>query len=81
LRRHVSLEADAPVGDSSRWDCALTLEFFEGAVLFPSYRERWVAVGEFRDETVIAVVFVRLGAEAISLVSMRPASRKERRIL
>ena len=37
-----------------------------------------VAVGDFED-IVIAVVFRTLGPEAISVISMRYASRKERR--
>jgi uncharacterized DUF497 family protein len=59
----------------------LAPEFFESAIIFPSYEGRFVAVGEFRGETIIAVVFLPLGAEAISIVSMRCASRKERRLL
>ncbi len=59
----------------------LTPEFFEGAVVFPSYGSRFVAVGELRGETIIAVVFLPLGTEALSIVSMRLASRKERRLL
>ena len=59
----------------------LTPEFFESAILFPSYEGRFVAVGEFRGETIVAVVFARMGAEALSIISMRLASRKERRLL
>ena len=59
----------------------LTPEFFESASVFPSRDGRYVAVGEFRGETVIAVVFLPMGAEALSIISMRLASRKERRLL
>lgn len=59
----------------------LTPEFFESAILFPSYEGRFVAVGEFRGETIIAVVFAPMGADALSIISMRFASRKERRLL
>ena len=59
----------------------LTPEFFESAILFPSYEGRFVAVGEFRGETIVAVVFARMGSEALSIISMRLASRKERRLL
>ena len=57
----------------------LTAEFFDEAILFPSRDGRFVAVGEFRGETIIAVVFFPLGTEALSVLSMRKASRKERR--
>lgn len=59
----------------------LTDDFFAGAVIVPSYEGRFVAIGEFRGETIIAVVFRPTGAEAISIVSMRLASRKERKLL
>lgn len=39
-----------------------------------------MAVGEFRGETVIATIFVLLGTEALSVISMRRASRKERKL-
>ncbi len=57
---------------------ALDPEFFASAVIAPSYEDRFVAVGEFKGETVIVVVFRPMGAEALSVISMRPASRKER---
>ena len=37
-----------------------------------------MAIGSFLDG-VIAVVFVELGTEGISVISMRPASQKERK--
>jgi uncharacterized DUF497 family protein len=40
-----------------------------------------MAIGEFNGVTVIAVVFATLGSEAISVVSMRRADRKERSLL
>lgn len=43
-------------------------------------RRRLKAIGYFRDGTV-AVVFALLGSEAISIISFRPASDKERRRL
>jgi uncharacterized protein len=39
---------------------------------------RLKAVGAFRDR-VVTVVFAPLGTEAISIISFRPASQKERR--
>lgn len=59
----------------------LDIGFFEEAVLLPGHNGRFVAVGEFQGETIIAVVFRPLGSEALALISMRPASRKERRLL
>ncbi|ACS60000.1 BrnT family toxin [Rhizobium leguminosarum] len=58
----------------------LDLLFFAGSVVVPAKGERLMAIGVFRDG-VIAVVFVTLGSEAISVISMRKASRKERSIL
>ncbi|WP_288429132.1 BrnT family toxin [uncultured Agrobacterium sp.] len=43
-------------------------------------RPRFKAIGYFRDGTA-AVVFATLGAEAISVISFRQASDKERRML
>jgi uncharacterized DUF497 family protein len=39
--------------------------------------ERLMAIGTFEGH-IISVVFARLGSEAISVISMRHASRKER---
>ncbi len=54
--------------------------FFLDAVVVPAKRERWMAIGWF-GEAILAVVFVPLGTEGLSVVSMRPASRKERALL
>ena len=56
-------------------------DFFTDALVVPSYEGRFVAIGEFYGNVAIAVVFLPLGNEAISVISMRPASRKERSIL
>jgi uncharacterized DUF497 family protein len=56
----------------------LTVEFFENATVFPGKEGRFVAVGEFAGQVIVAVVFKPLGSEALSVISMRPASRKER---
>ena len=55
--------------------------FFDNALVIPSYNKsrRWVAVG-VSIRGVIVVVFARLGREGISIVSMRPASRSERKL-
>ena len=54
--------------------------FFETAAIVPVKFDRLAAVGRHR-EAVILVVFATLGAEAFSVISMRPASRKERRLV
>lgn len=59
----------------------LTIGFFEGAVVFETVNDRLMAIGEFQGRIIIAVVFRPLGTEALSVISMRPASRKERSLL
>jgi uncharacterized DUF497 family protein len=54
--------------------------FFEGSVIVPAKLGRQIAVGRHR-AGIILVVFVALGSEGLSVVSMRPASRKERRLI
>jgi uncharacterized protein len=54
--------------------------FFEGSVIAPSKSGRLIAVGRHRSG-IILVVFAALGTEGLSIVSMRPASRKERRLI
>jgi len=57
---------------------SLQPEFFAEAEVEGSRDGRFKAIG-FLGDDVIAVVFRPLGAEAISIISMRAASRKERR--
>ena len=54
--------------------------FFEGSVIVPAKSGRLIAVGRHRNGMIV-VVFVTLGTEGVSVVSMRPASRKERRLI
>ena len=58
----------------------LTEAFLIDAVVIPAKDNRYMAIGEF-DGDVIAVVFGLLGSEGLSVISMRPASRKERKLL
>lgn len=58
----------------------LSLEFFQRALIRPAKRGRLQAVGRLADGTV-AVIFVRLGTQGLSIVSMRPANAAERRAL
>jgi uncharacterized DUF497 family protein len=55
--------------------------FFDNALVLPSHNraKRWVAVG-VNIRGVIVVVFARLGREGVSIISMRPASRDERKL-
>ena len=59
---------------------ALNEAFFEESVMVPAKLGRIAAVGRYHDG-VILVVFAMLGTEALSIISMRPASRKERRLI
>jgi uncharacterized protein len=54
--------------------------FFEGSVIVPAKSGCLIAVGR-HDSGIIVVVFVALGTEGLSVVSMRPASRRERRLI
>ncbi|MFD1252302.1 hypothetical protein DEVEQU_03303 [Devosia equisanguinis] len=58
----------------------LTPEFFVDATTLPGKLGRKIAVG-WHDGVGIVVVHVRYGTEAISVISMRPASARERRLL
>ena len=54
--------------------------FFLEAVTVPAKEGRHMAIGHLGNGT-IAVVFALLGTEGVSVISMRPASRKERSLL
>jgi uncharacterized DUF497 family protein len=54
--------------------------FFEGSVIVPTKLGRQIAVGRHRSG-IILVVFVALGTEGLSVISLRPASRRERRLI
>ena len=53
--------------------------FFDGALVLPTHNKRWAGIGK-NIRGIIVVVFVTLGKEAVNVISMRPASRKERRL-
>jgi uncharacterized DUF497 family protein len=55
----------------------LTDDFFIAATITPAKLGRFRAVGVLADGTV-AAIFARLGTEAISVISLRPASKNER---
>lgn len=58
----------------------LNEEFFLSSIVVPAKNGRHMAIGQLADGT-IAVVFATLGVEGVSVISMRPASRKERGLL
>ncbi|MDB5619948.1 MAG: hypothetical protein JWQ24_4186 [Tardiphaga sp.] len=53
---------------------------FETSFVSPAKHGRLIAVGRLANG-VIAVIFITLGTEGISVISMRPASRKERKLI
>lgn len=53
--------------------------FFLDAIIGPARNGRYYAIGELGG--TIIVIFAFLGSEGISIVSARPASRKERNLL
>jgi uncharacterized DUF497 family protein len=55
----------------------LEASFFEQALIFPAKLGRRQAIGEL-DSGVTVVIFLMLGSEGMSVISMRPASKKER---
>jgi uncharacterized DUF497 family protein len=57
----------------------LDVEFFERSVVVPAKQGRLIAIGVFR-AAVITVVFRPLGTEALSVISMRRANNRERRL-
>lgn len=57
----------------------LDVDFFIDALIIEARERRLKAIG-FAIGDVIAVVFASLGKQGISIISMRPASRKERRL-
>jgi hypothetical protein len=54
--------------------------FFLGALIRPGREPRLRAIGQWNDMT-IAVIFSLLGTEGLSIISARPANRKERKLL
>lgn len=59
---------------------ALDQDFFLRAIVLPTRVNRFKAIGKFADGT-IAVIFAHMGNEGVSVISMRPASQQERRLL
>lgn len=53
--------------------------FFEEALLFPAKLGRRQAIGEL-EPGIVVVIFTMLGSEGLSVISLRPANRKEREL-
>jgi uncharacterized DUF497 family protein len=58
----------------------VTLPFFETAQILPAKKDRFLAVGLISGRPY-AVIFKPLGTEALSIISLRLASPKERTLL
>jgi uncharacterized protein len=56
-------------------------EFFERSIIVPGKSNRLIAVGRLGHGIVVVVVFTVLGSQGVSIVSMRRASAKERKLL
>jgi uncharacterized DUF497 family protein len=64
--------------DKHRLDFAeLHMGFFEKALVFPAKRGRRQAIGNL-EPGICVVIFMMLGTEGLSVISMRPANKKER---
>lgn len=57
----------------------LDVTFFDAALVQPTHNNRYRAIGP-NVHGVISVVFATLGKEGISLISMRPARKDERKL-
>ena len=65
--------------DKHRLDFAdLDVDFFLNSLVVRAQKGRLKAIGLQGEERLIVVVFAPLGTEAVSIISMRPASTKER---
>lgn len=58
---------------------SLTVEFFLAATVIPAHSGRHAAIGELGNG-VVTTIFYELGTEALSIISLRPASKREREI-
>ena len=69
---------EANVGKHGLDFATLTAEFFEAAFVEDAKQGRYIAIGELNGVMIVAVVFRPLGSEALSVISMRRASKIER---
>jgi len=54
--------------------------FLASAMMRASRDGRFIAIGRLADAKVVTVILAPLGSEGMSVISMRPASKKERAI-
>ena len=59
----------------------LTEAFFLNAFVIAAREPRFKAIGRMGDDTGLVVVFAPLGTQALSIVSMRRASKHERALI
>jgi uncharacterized DUF497 family protein len=59
----------------------IELDFFASALVTGSHAGRYKAIGLMGNAIVAVVIFAPLGREAISIISLRLANRKERRLI
>ena len=57
----------------------LDVEYFANSIVVPAKLGRFMAIGVLSND-VIVTVFAKLGSQGLSIVSMRAASRKERKV-
>jgi uncharacterized protein len=53
---------------------------FAAAIVIPAKRGRSMMIGRLGGALLVAVAFSMLGSEAMSIISLRPASKKERKL-
>ncbi len=58
----------------------VSMAFFIRAVIRPAKMGRYQAIGHLNGKPV-TVIFARLGSEALSIISLRPADPQEGRLL
>ncbi len=58
----------------------VSMAFFEAAVIVPAKLNRMKAIARWGNG-IVTVVFFRLGRQGLSLISMRPADRNERKLV
>jgi uncharacterized DUF497 family protein len=56
----------------------LDFDFFLNSLVIPARKGRFKAIGRLGPQVVIVVIFAPLGTEAISVISLRLASKTER---
>ena len=57
----------------------IDFDFIMDATIVPAKLNRFKAINHFRNG-IITVIFFRLGTEGLSIISMRPADKKERKL-